>query len=394
MTHDTVLGKLVRQLGRFLPTFSKISLAPVVGLLFLLAPFLSAFIVDNCRRLVTGALLILYTAAYIASSGSSTMHPHSRWGPPRGRPFMPGPFPGARGAPLPHPSYQQQDWHAQVSDVQGLKPSQKEWVIYVGASPRSNTKIVELPVPGLRVSPTPVNPQQPNWKDKFEVDVQGTTLTVRRLRGFNWGQPLELRAWQDPAAVNALPTPAPALGGAPRYADPVAFSRPAARQELVMIDSLHSNTEMLQPGLFGLRQQWAQEPNGFVREIHVHVSGDITHTLRTACDTSRRFTSDVAPQHDYPGTGHDREGTPGSDRSARANRKRQRCCEHDPEAPPGHCCEVHCRGPNWIPKLLECLWRGLQSKYARGPLLKNSGSTIWTLFTNAVALRRPLTLSS
>lgn len=67
--------------------------------------------------------------------------------------------------------------------------------IDVGPNPKSNEKIVQLPVAGLSVSTIPVNKQKLHWKDRFETVVQGRQLIVRRVDGgFGWGQKLCLQA--------------------------------------------------------------------------------------------------------------------------------------------------------------------------------------------------------
>ena len=70
--------------------------------------------------------------------------------------------------------------------------------INVGSSP-TNVKTInlkELNIGPLKiVSATPINKQDPKWKDKFKptLNKEGTILTVQRLdSNSGWGQPLVL----------------------------------------------------------------------------------------------------------------------------------------------------------------------------------------------------------
>ena len=86
-------------------------------------------------------------------------------------------------------------WGQQLQ-LQGAKDGSgfKEYIINVGSSP-SNPAVVTLPTTGLSVSPTPINYQNPEWNNTFNVSVSGDQLTVTRTdMNSGWGQRLQLRA--------------------------------------------------------------------------------------------------------------------------------------------------------------------------------------------------------
>jgi hypothetical protein len=86
-------------------------------------------------------------------------------------------------------------WGQQLQ-LQGVKDASgfKEYTINVGSS-SSNPAVVTLPTTGLTVSPTPINQQNPDWNNTFNVSVSGDQLTVTRTdMNSGWGQKLQLRA--------------------------------------------------------------------------------------------------------------------------------------------------------------------------------------------------------
>lgn len=86
-------------------------------------------------------------------------------------------------------------WGQQLQ-LQGVKDASgfKEYTINVGSS-SSNPAVITLPTTGLTVSPTPINPQNPDWNNTFSVSVSGDQLTVTRTdMNSGWGQNLQLRA--------------------------------------------------------------------------------------------------------------------------------------------------------------------------------------------------------
>lgn len=86
-------------------------------------------------------------------------------------------------------------WGQQLQ-LQGVKDASgfKEYTINVGSS-SSNPAVITLPTTGLTVSPTPINPQNPDWNNTFNVSVSGDQLTVTRTdMNSGWGQKLQLRA--------------------------------------------------------------------------------------------------------------------------------------------------------------------------------------------------------
>jgi len=84
-----------------------------------------------------------------------------------------------------------------ATDVAG-PPDQPDWGstystenIYVG--PGGPVKTVSLPRANMIISPTPLNDQDPRWRDRFAVEVVGNTLTVRRTDSNSaWTQELML----------------------------------------------------------------------------------------------------------------------------------------------------------------------------------------------------------
>lgn len=67
--------------------------------------------------------------------------------------------------------------------------------ILIGNS-SSNTKTITLPAQAVKASPKPVNPQNPEWNNKFEATLtsNGTKLKVKRLdANSGWGQELILK---------------------------------------------------------------------------------------------------------------------------------------------------------------------------------------------------------
>ena len=96
---------------------------------------------------------------------------------------------------------QDSGWGQQLQ-LQGVKDTGgfKEYSINVGSS-SSNPAVITLPTTGLTVSPTPTNPQNPDWNNTFNVSVSGDQLTVTRTdMNSGWGQNLQLRAVQGESA--------------------------------------------------------------------------------------------------------------------------------------------------------------------------------------------------
>jgi hypothetical protein len=84
----------------------------------------------------------------------------------------------------------------QMLQLQGVKDSAgfKAYTITVGSS-SANPKVVTLPENGLVVNPEPINAQNPNWGNTFNVSVSSNQLTVTRTdENSGWGQDLQLRA--------------------------------------------------------------------------------------------------------------------------------------------------------------------------------------------------------
>ena len=69
--------------------------------------------------------------------------------------------------------------------------------VRIGRWKEKGAKLVPLPRDRLAVSNVPVNPQAPEWKDRFEVEVIGSAVKVRRVdagklnRGWNQDLVLE-----------------------------------------------------------------------------------------------------------------------------------------------------------------------------------------------------------
>ena len=73
--------------------------------------------------------------------------------------------------------------------------------IKVGSS-NTNTKTVTLPSSDLTVIPTPINIQNPDWGNTFNVSVSGTQLSVTRTdQDIGWGQDLVFRAYKSTSGV-------------------------------------------------------------------------------------------------------------------------------------------------------------------------------------------------
>ncbi|CAJ1381538.1 unnamed protein product [Effrenium voratum] len=73
--------------------------------------------------------------------------------------------------------------------------------ITVGQS-SSSSKEVTLPRDDLHCDGSPRNPQRPEWTDKFEVAVQGKTLTVKRTdQSAGWGQLIQIKCCDDEKKV-------------------------------------------------------------------------------------------------------------------------------------------------------------------------------------------------
>lgn len=73
--------------------------------------------------------------------------------------------------------------------------------VTVGTSSASS-KEVPLPRPDMHCDGTPRNPQRPEWTDKFEVAVQGKTLTTRRTdKSTGWAQLVQIKCCDDEAKV-------------------------------------------------------------------------------------------------------------------------------------------------------------------------------------------------
>ena len=84
-----------------------------------------------------------------------------------------------------------------------LRDIVKEYIFYMSDSNAKipinvgksnvNPKKVKLPFYGITVDPTPINQQNPRWRDKFSVSVSGRDLTVKRIdANTGWGQFLVL----------------------------------------------------------------------------------------------------------------------------------------------------------------------------------------------------------
>ena len=85
-------------------------------------------------------------------------------------------------------------WGQQLQ-LQGIKDSSgfKDYTLNVGSS-SSNPKIIQLPESGMVVDSDAINPQNPNWSDKFSASVENNQLTVTRTdENSGWGQNLQLR---------------------------------------------------------------------------------------------------------------------------------------------------------------------------------------------------------
>ena len=68
-----------------------------------------------------------------------------------------------------------------TTQLQGVKDASgfKEYTINVGSS-SSNPAVVTLPTTGLTVSALPINQQNPDWNNTFNVNVSGDQLTVTK----------------------------------------------------------------------------------------------------------------------------------------------------------------------------------------------------------------------
>ena len=89
---------------------------------------------------------------------------------------------------------QKSGWGQQLQ-LQGIEDSSgfKDYTLNVGSS-SSNPKVIKLPKRGMVVDSDAINPQNPNWSDKFKTSIDGKKLTVTRSdQDSGWGQNLQLR---------------------------------------------------------------------------------------------------------------------------------------------------------------------------------------------------------
>jgi len=64
--------------------------------------------------------------------------------------------------------------------------------VYIGSA-SDNSPETEVSVEYASCDPTPLNYQDPSWNDEFEIEIDGTTITVTRLDSDSgWGQSLEI----------------------------------------------------------------------------------------------------------------------------------------------------------------------------------------------------------
>lgn len=76
--------------------------------------------------------------------------------------------------------------------IEKLISNFNEYKYLVGLS-NTNTKYIELPTTSISASPIPINKQNSDWNDKFNVEVNNKTLKVTRIdSNEGWGQQLEL----------------------------------------------------------------------------------------------------------------------------------------------------------------------------------------------------------
>lgn len=91
-------------------------------------------------------------------------------------------------------SDQKSGWGQQLQ-LQGIKDASgfKDYTLNIGSS-SSNPKVITLPESGMVVDSEAINPQNPDWSDKFSTSVDGTQLTVSRSdENTGWGQNLQMR---------------------------------------------------------------------------------------------------------------------------------------------------------------------------------------------------------
>jgi len=76
--------------------------------------------------------------------------------------------------------------------IEKLLNNFNEYKYLVGSS-SNNTKIIELPTASISASSTPLNQQNSDWNDKFNVEINNKILKVTRIdSNTGWDQQLEL----------------------------------------------------------------------------------------------------------------------------------------------------------------------------------------------------------
>ena len=76
--------------------------------------------------------------------------------------------------------------------------------IYVGPNINTTSKEITLPYANMLINPIPQNPMKEEWTDRFEIDVKGKTLTVRRTdQQKGWGMQLLLRGYYSRESISS-----------------------------------------------------------------------------------------------------------------------------------------------------------------------------------------------
>jgi hypothetical protein len=93
-----------------------------------------------------------------------------------------------------------------TKDAKGLVEGESKpefFNIFVGNS-NTSSKTITLPGSGITVFPSPINPQNPSWGNKFKVAVKGTQLKVTRTdKKSGWDQMLQLQGIRDTAGFKS-----------------------------------------------------------------------------------------------------------------------------------------------------------------------------------------------
>eukprot|EP00035_Acanthoeca_spectabilis_P016447 m.335138 g.335138 ORF g.335138 m.335138 type:complete len:163 (+) comp16529_c0_seq48:1012-1500(+) len=72
-------------------------------------------------------------------------------------------------------------------------------VLHVGRNDGAAPLVIHLPAERIAVSNVPINQQEKDWMDRFDVSVQGTQLTITRVdQPGGWTQELQLEYFGEP----------------------------------------------------------------------------------------------------------------------------------------------------------------------------------------------------